>query len=292
MNTASISLLFLRRSVLRPALYDILHCPAHEESGSRVPHHRPDHAEEHRRMNRFDGPVLSILQELSQRSWTFDNTVYNLSGFEFLKGGVVVAFLWALWFSQDGEESAEVRKTIVMTVLAAMGAVLAARLLAAVLPFRPRPMNNPELVFLPPFGVGPNTMRIWTDLSSFPSDHATLFSALSAGMFFVSFRAGLLATAYTVLLVLFPRVYLGMHYPTDILGGAVIGVLPVLAANRREVRETVARKILAFGNARPGPFYGISFLVSYQTAELFQDLREIGTFAFRTAETILHRFLP
>jgi len=47
-------------------------------------------------MNYFDRLILEFFNRFSQRSWTFDNVVYLLTEAEFLKGGIVVAVLWAL----------------------------------------------------------------------------------------------------------------------------------------------------------------------------------------------------
>jgi len=65
---------------------------------------------------------------------------------------------------------------------------------------------------------------------SFPSDHATV---LTGPLIFL--RSSRLATAlYGVWLVavLFGKLYLGQHYLTDIVAGAVVSILVVLVINR------------------------------------------------------------
>lgn len=67
---------------------------------------------------------------------------------------------------------------------------------------------------------------------SFPSDHATLASALAFG--FWRRRPTRLPLAWMPLLVVaasigWARVFLGAHYPSDILGGALLGAACALA---------------------------------------------------------------
>lgn len=57
---------------------------------------------------------------------------------------------------------------------------------------------------------------------SFPSDHATLAGAALVGLLLVDRRLGLAATAAGLLLAA-TRVYVGAHYPGDVLAGLVVG---------------------------------------------------------------------
>jgi decaprenylphosphoryl-5-phosphoribose phosphatase len=76
---------------------------------------------------------------------------------------------------------------------------------------RPRPV----LEGLPPLGGAPSSL-------SFPSAHATSSFAVATAMTRVD-PLGALAFGLALLLAL-GRPYLGMHYPSDVLGGAALGV--------------------------------------------------------------------
>lgn len=62
---------------------------------------------------------------------------------------------------------------------------------------------------------------------SFVSDHATMAMALGAGIFVANRGFGLAAIGLA-LVEGFSRVYMGVHYPTDVIGGFALGTAVVL----------------------------------------------------------------
>jgi undecaprenyl-diphosphatase len=60
---------------------------------------------------------------------------------------------------------------------------------------------------------------------SFPSDHATAACAIAAAFALQRLRGRALFFLACALLIVWSRVYVGTHYVSDILGGAVTGVI-------------------------------------------------------------------
>lgn len=64
-----------------------------------------------------------------------------------------------------------------------------------------------------------------------PSDHAVMAGAATAGLWMVSRRLGVLAAVASVAMV-FARVYVGAHYPQDVLAGLALGTVVCLVGYR------------------------------------------------------------
>ncbi len=80
------------------------------------------------------------------------------------------------------------------------------------------------------------------------------------------------------------RVFLGIHYPSDVLVGALIGIATSLAVNRETVRKRIAPPILALEARYPPYFYGLFFLALAELSGGFPNTRRIGV-------AIIHLFI-
>lgn len=80
---------------------------------------------------------------------------------------------------------------------------------------------------------------------SFPSDHATGAFALALGLWLYDRTTGTVALVLAALLA-FSRVYVGTHYPGDVVGGAAIGAAAALGLylipQTRRTLEAVATR--------------------------------------------------
>lgn len=202
-----------------------------------------------------------------------DRFVYNLADSAMLKGGLFMAFFWWLWFKRD--EAATERRQIILTALA--GAILAiavARVLQLMLPFRARPLHNETLSLTPPTVVNPDTLDGW---SSFPSDHAVLFFALAVAVWRLHRPLGIFAFLWSVIAICLPRVFLGYHYATDILVGAVTGIAIMQIAFAILRPRLLAQPLLRWEKAHATSFYCAAFIASLQLAVLFRDVRQLTT---------------
>jgi undecaprenyl-diphosphatase len=223
-------------------------------------------------MNSFDWSIMSFINRFAHRSYTFDEFVVLLSISTLLKGGVIAGIMWWIWF--EHEDTRRKREALLTALIGSFAALVITKILSFTI-FRLRPLDEPRLRFQFPYGMHFATWKQWT---SFPSDTAVLFFALALGIFFASRRAGWFAFIYVSAIICLPRIYLGEHYPTDVLAGAVIGMVPVWLAYRPGIRTPLTNWALQWMDARPEQFYCFSFLVMYQIVELFDPVTKIVNF--------------
>ncbi|MCM0082528.1 phosphatase PAP2 family protein [Geomonas sp. Red32] len=228
-------------------------------------------------MNFFDAGILHFLNGFAHHSWTFDFWVHWLTADDFQKGGPVALLLWWAWFLPS-ERQEENRQKLICVAFSAVAAVLVSRLSSEVLPFRARPLHLSALHLQLPYTVSVTELVHW---NSFPSDHAALFYALVTGLFLVNRRIGIIAFLYVTLFISIPRMYLGFHYPTDIIAGGLLGGSVTWLACHPVVRGKLAPPILKLTASSPSLFYACCFFYTYQLACSFSWVN-------KTLSTTLH----
>jgi hypothetical protein len=135
---------------------------------------------------------------------------------------------------------------------------------AAALPFRARPISNDAIgLHFPIASEG------WGTWSAFPSDNAVLFFCLTMCLFPISRVLGTLALLDTALLIVLPRVFVGVHYPTDVLAGGLIGGYGGYVVGREPLRSALAKPALRWMRGHPASFYAAAFLISFLIADVF-----------------------
>jgi undecaprenyl-diphosphatase len=222
----------------------------------------------------LDVSIFRALNDFCGWSPALDRIVVNL---EALQGSLFMGIVGMLWYWPD-KEMPRRRETILTMLLAVAVSLIINRTLSTLVPFRDRPM----------YSIGANAVTfVWhPDLehwSSFPSDHATYLFAIAASLWLISRRWGLFFGLFATFVAV-ARVYLGIHYPSDVLVGALIGIATSIVINREPVRRQFAVPILALEPRHTPYFYGLFFLVLAETSGGFAITRHIGV-------AIVHLFI-
>ena len=224
-------------------------------------------------LDALDFPISTFLNGFARRSWAFDQSVAFLSHNDLFKGAALMALLWWAWFRAGIRATGDAARDHVIATLISCGvALFVARLMILLLPFRERPLHTEALHWRLPYGVAVTALD---GLSSFPSDHATLFFALAVGLVFVSRRLGLLALAYVTIAIALPRLYLGLHFLSDLVAGGLIGGAISAAGNRLLAGGRLVARVRDWSDSAPRYFYPALFLLTYQIAELFGNSRTL-----------------
>ncbi len=189
-----------------------------------------------------------------------------------LKGDLAMAVVWWAWFRRE-EDVRRRRATVLAAVIATAAAVVLGRALGHLLPFRMRPYSDPTLGLHWPAGGSIAALRVW---SSFPSDHAMVWAAIAVGIGAVSLRAGLFLGFVGFFTVCLPRVYVGLHFATDVLAGWIIGMLMGWLLTRPRIRDRLAAPFLRWEAANPGLFYAAAFMATLHLAAMFWNIRQLA----------------
>jgi undecaprenyl-diphosphatase len=228
----------------------------------------------------WDRYLLLWINHPAGQNAVIDKFVYDLSDSNLVKGGVFLALYWWLWFDRNGVQ----RRDVVVALFAAIITAILSRGLQVALPFHLRPLHTPGLGVHVPQGVDP---AILNTFSSFPSDHSMLFFALSVPLWRRSRWLGAAAMLWTVLLIDLPRVYLGYHFPSDVIAGAVLGVVVMVVLCRLIGRMRLPDRVVGFSKTHPAAFYGVAFLLTFDLGMLFADLRHFILDALHIAKMLV-----
>jgi undecaprenyl-diphosphatase len=140
--------------------------------------------------------------------------------FEFLANGAELMFvaLLAVAFLAKGRfASIKARHGVVAAGLSALLALAVAHLISGMWD-RPRPFEAHHVHLFVSASGDP----------SFPSDHATAAFAIAIALLLRNRRIGWVALTMAAVISI-SRIAVGVHYPSDVLGGAAIGTLAALA---------------------------------------------------------------
>jgi membrane-associated phospholipid phosphatase len=224
--------------------------------------------------NGFDLAILYWLNQFASGSVKLNHLVYFISDVNLFKGLPMMAMLWFFWFRSADDRSGS-RRIILATLLGCFIALVLARVLNKYLPFEPRPFANAALALQPLAGLRHPEEQNLYHWNSFPSDHAALYFGLAAGMLAMSRSIGALVFLYVLAFIAMPRIYLGLHYPSDILGGAVLGIGSVGLCVRRQTVESLVAPCMRLLERYPAAFQTALFVVTFELAVMFEDLRPL-----------------
>ncbi len=223
----------------------------------------------------LDISVVSYVNSFVNQSETFDRALAVLVHLNAFKGAEITSLLWYVWLVPDRRIS-DPRSVFLPSVIGAFAAIILARGLQHLLPYSYRPLHDPALDFAVPAGINPN---ILADASSFPSDHTVLYFAVATAIFLANRQAGIFAYVWTVVFTCLPRLYVGFHYPSDLLAGAAIGVFIMWAAFKTPWPAYIPNFLRGWEERHATSLHVLVFLFAISLATTFNEPRTVMKFA-------------
>jgi undecaprenyl-diphosphatase len=227
-------------------------------------------------LNDFDLPILAFLTSFVGKSHLFDHLVNLLSRLDLFKGILLMCLFWYTWSEAPAEEPAHVtdlrQKRLVRVLIGTILLGALSRGLQLILPIHQRPLLSNLGLNFPVTAFDANSINNW---NSFPSDHAMFFFALGTGLWSVNRAAGLTAFLWTIVVIDFPRLYLGMHYPSDVIAGALFGYLGMKLFLAVPLKRS-ERPLSGWRHAHQGLFMALLFFMTDQVGHMLAELRDLA----------------
>ncbi len=162
----------------------------------------------------IDYMVYSVVNGIAGTAGFLDNLMIFIAKYGPL---VFDAYLLYLWFRGNSERDLELNRKLAIYAACSALVALGINQVLGHLYFRERPyIHHPAHLLLP---SSPDP--------SFPSDHSAGGFSIATGILLGRRLPGIVLLAFSVVLA-FSRVYVGLHYPSDVLGGALFGILGAL----------------------------------------------------------------
>jgi len=169
----------------------------------------------------FDYALFHAINGLAGRSGALDVLMIGSAKYLPIVFALALVALWLSW-------SARNQRAAFLAGVSALVALGFGQIIGKAFP-RPRPYLSHAINQLIPPSLD----------TSFPSDHAILGFAVAVMVWRYNGRAGV-ALLILALLMAIARVFVGAHYPGDVLGGAVLGAVMSVALASLSERRPIA----------------------------------------------------
>jgi membrane-associated phospholipid phosphatase len=169
--------------------------------------------------SRFDIWFMTRLAKFLGRYPILDLGVQSAIRHHVFGGFWFAACLFVFWNLGTRPGGDRVRRRVLTILIGSTVAIALALLLGGLFSWLP-PSLNPVLAH-----YYPSYLSLNINVNSFPSESTALYAAVAAGIFSLNKAVGSGLWVAVGVLVSFPRIYVGGHYPTDVFVGLLLGLL-------------------------------------------------------------------
>lgn len=220
---------------------------------------------------RLDSRAIQSLAQLQTKPFCVE-AADILSQAPLVNGLVYAVPLFLLWHSADPELRLLGHRMMLTILVGTMIGVLGSLLLQLRIR-RPPPAANPALARVFAFSFR-EYFRVHPNPNSFPSDSAMLYSTVAFGLAAWSHGLSIGLLAWLFILMAPAKVFVGGHYPTDILAGVLLGFISYRLADY-VMMNSPHLGALASNQSRPLTVALFAWL--FEIGNEFRDVRHVAS---------------
>lgn len=229
----------------------------------------------------FDINLVLFFNQFCGKSKFLDSLALVFLSVDAIRTAILVALVIGIWeygrVKNDIDSSKRVL-LILFSILLSLGVI---ECLNAVID-SPRPIVTYERNILSPIVEDKNMKELWKDgwarnskHGSFPSDTIALLATMASGLFFWRKKIGVLAFLIVIFGGVLPRLYFGLHYPSDMFIGILISVISTIIIEKNSFLNNIINSILELNKKHPYIFGVVGFYIAYIIADKFILIRKL-----------------
>ncbi|MBI3591152.1 MAG: phosphatase PAP2 family protein [Candidatus Melainabacteria bacterium] len=228
----------------------------------------------------LDSAIVFFFNKFCGKSVFLDTLALIFLSVDALRTAILVALVVGIWEYGKIKNDISANKRVLMILFSVVLTLGAIEILNALID-SPRPVVTHEKLINSPI-ITPDTKPLWKDgwvrnpkHGSFPSDTVALLSTIAIGLFFWNKTLGAFAILFVFFVGILPRLYFGLHYPSDMAIGFIISLLSSWFVEKVNIFNSLSKRILSFQNRYPYIFGTAGFYLAYVIADKFILLRKL-----------------
>ena len=228
----------------------------------------------------FDVALVFFFNKFCGSSIFLDNLLLIFLSVDALRTAILVSLVVGIWSYGKVKKDINSSKRVLFILFSIIFTLAIIEVLNALIN-SPRPIVSYSESINAPL-LGEETKELWKSAwvrnpkhNAFPSDTIALLSTMAVGLFLWNKTIGIFAFIFVILTGVIPRLYFGLHYPSDMLCGIIISFASSIFIERIKFFNKLGEKLLKIENKFPYFFGTIGFYISYIISDKFILLRKL-----------------
>jgi len=228
----------------------------------------------------LDIEIVKFFNQFCGKSQFLDTLGLIFLSVDALRTAILVSIIIGIWAYGQSKNDLFSKKKALSILFIIVFSLSIIEILNAVID-SPRPIVTYESVINNPI-ITKNTKALWVDgwarnskHGSFPSDTVALLAAMAFGIFSWNRTIGIIAILFVTFAGILPRLYFGLHYPSDMIIGLLISLISCMVVNKLKFFDSISNKLIEVEKKSPFLFGTIGFYISYIIADKFILIRKL-----------------